>query len=1632
MADSRVIIDSKLENRGIIKGVRDAARQFQHLADEYKKTSGAIKEQEAAVSDLKLEYDKVAEAVEKMQPPDPARLKELTKELDKIMSGEKEPRSLKNMREEAAALEKDLKAVETANKDLIAEYEKAVGLLENLMETGFKGEDLSEATKEVDRLAEKLRPTDDKMDAIRGSADALKRAMADIKLDPSVSEEAQNLREAISELEASAEANKIRDAFTEAEAELANLHQRAENIQKSMDGLHKSSVFGFADQATQAQEDINTFEDALQRLYDQLAEEQDPATIVALRHEIQATEEAFDKFTDGLSQPVADIMRIKEVESGLESARNKVAELQSQFEQAKADGDPLGIARLAIALNNAKNEAGMLEAELRKLQDADIGISQEGAERARTSFESIGKAAQATAKKAVDALRRIGSGVASIAKGAAGAARGLSRMVRNLLGIDRSSRRASGGLERMWRRMRRIAVTALVFSVIRRALNGLTRDLGRVLMANDQFADSWNKIRVNLLTAFAPLWEVIQPAILNFMQLLAQFTAVLAQFMATLFGRTIQQARASARGLHEQAKGLEAVGGAASDARKQLAGFDELNVLSDNSGGGGGGADALDFDFEPPDVSWIDEFAEKLRKFFSEEDFEYWFDLGAEGALRFARALYAIPWDSIREGARTAGENLAGLLGGFLSSDDAWEALGHTLAQGLNTALDFLHSFARRFPWRNVGRAVGRGINSFIRTFDWKLAARTFNEWSKGILDLLIESLITVDWADLGVRLGELLNNIDWRGILTRYGRFAGEIVNAITDIVGNFARTTDWKELGLSIAAGIMSFFSTVNWAEAGAAVNDMALGLLSMFRTAIQNVDWKQVGRDIKAFLSNIDWWGIIKEVAGLIKDIIAAAFDVSPLVGFALLLAPVISALGTLLGLLIKIAPLIGPMGLGLLKPAAAGAASYAAAAQGAAGATSGLGAAAKTSGSFIGKLGVALRAAGPAALVMTPAIIATVWALDKLDEAQDTYTGTMERAAARDQALIESRENMRKEAERMIPTLKNAQAAYGTYSDEAVIAFWKMTEAGLHMTGIFEDMSAAEYNRLMELAGAHREHAGTLVEQFEIAKTTYGEFSEEAIAAFEATLEAGVEWSEETVEAYRLAAIGAIQYTDDQIEALSGLGGEYETIEKQAADAFSRMNEETSVSLSEIADNLRENARITREWGDNTAELMQKAAELGVDEGVLKKFEEMAQRGPGYAEMLKNASNQELLELAELFGDSTDAAIGNVATRFNQDESVVRAAADLANNTTNSLRKTLEDANLPGMGADISGGIAKGIDDSAHIPMVAVAGVGEMTLEQFQKTMRMSSPSKAFEELGRGIMQGLANGIANNARLAVNAAVNMANAVQQATQRANESRSPSRVYEGFGRDMIEGLAVGIANSAHLAVDTIKSLAGTIVKTFGGVEYTPDIDYTALINEAVEAGDMLEAARLEQIRNAKIMGEGLQDVWEQAFDFQLKLGGADDGIDDLGSQGREIGASFLKGLQTTYNPILDFFRSLMADIQSVVSSALPVISPSIANVQIPKLSRGAIVDSVTVNAIVEKGRPSGAAQEQPDHGLTANLLLLKEEQEITNSLLRNLIEAVAAGMQVNLDTQAITTAVNAHNISSLRRGERGLSNA
>ncbi len=391
-----------------------------------------------------------------------------------------------------------------------------------------------------------------------------------------------------------------------------------------------------------------------------------------------------------------------------------------------------------------------------------------------------------------------------VSRSARSAGKSTGSWLDNFLG---KTRKASGLVSTFASRIKGIALSLFVFNWITQGWNAMisavkdgTQNMARYSSDVNAKMSALVSAVATLKNAFgalaAPIISAVGPALTYLINMLTAAINKVNQFISALTGKktwtkATTQTKNYAAGLDAAASKADKATKAAKKLQGQLQSFDDLNVISTNKdsgsngsggSGGSGGSNVNDLYEEVPIDKNIADLASEIKKAIKSGD---WEGLGQAISGKLIDMMDSIPWDSVYKKADHFGTGLAQFLNGLFEGkkgETLFGALGTTIAGSLNTALHFLNSFGKTFSWKKFGASISQGINNFFSTFDWKLAAETFNTLAHGILDAAIEAVSGTDWTAIGQDIGTLLSEIDWTGLLSDIGKLIWEALKAAVE----------------------------------------------------------------------------------------------------------------------------------------------------------------------------------------------------------------------------------------------------------------------------------------------------------------------------------------------------------------------------------------------------------------------------------------------------------------------------------------------------------------------------------------------------------------------------------------------------------------------------------------------------------------------------------------------------------------------------------------------------------------------------------------------------------------------------------------------------------------------------------
>lgn len=253
-------------------------------------------------------------------------------------------------------------------------------------------------------------------------------------------------------------------------------------------------------------------------------------------------------------------------------------------------------------------------------------------------------------------------------------------------------------------------------------------------------------------------------------------------------------------GAEEFGQGLDDDTEKAKKLKQQLLGIDELNVLTTDQdeetpkGSGGGSGDGAGGGVTGGNAS-----GGKVTFKPYESDIKDWYDLGKKIAKWITDALNSIDWDSIQQKAREIAEKIADFINGFLDYEPLWIAIGHTIAQGMNTALYFAETLLDKIHWAQMGKDIGLMLNQWAREFDWAALGRVLAKGINAFFTVIYEAGKEFDPVLFGEGVYTAINNffetLDTGKIANALNVWADNIFKFITTVINGLKWETIWDK---------------------------------------------------------------------------------------------------------------------------------------------------------------------------------------------------------------------------------------------------------------------------------------------------------------------------------------------------------------------------------------------------------------------------------------------------------------------------------------------------------------------------------------------------------------------------------------------------------------------------------------------------------------------------------------------------------------------------------------------------------------------------------------------------------------------------------------------------------------------
>ena len=147
-----------------------------------------------------------------------------------------------------------------------------------------------------------------------------------------------------------------------------------------------------------------------------------------------------------------------------------------------------------------------------------------------------------------------------------------------------ASTKAAQGLKQFGKRIAGIVKSALIFSVLYKVMQAVVKLFQNILMSDEEFRQDWEELKAAFYTAAYPIINFIVPAIKWIVQQVRDWAVSIGKVAAALQGMSyselVNQAKASKEAADNYANIEKSSKKTADNVKKQLASFDDIQILS--------------------------------------------------------------------------------------------------------------------------------------------------------------------------------------------------------------------------------------------------------------------------------------------------------------------------------------------------------------------------------------------------------------------------------------------------------------------------------------------------------------------------------------------------------------------------------------------------------------------------------------------------------------------------------------------------------------------------------------------------------------------------------------------------------------------------------------------------------------------------------------------------------------------------------------------------------------------------------------------------------------------------------------------------------------------------------------------
>lgn len=662
-----------------------------------------------------------------------------------------------------------------------------------------------------------VKSTDDLMKSTQRALDSLKKQTKLFKIDFDVSSAKANIKGLQQEIvQNEKNINAAKAAYEKSiSGQIKNLERDIANANKAYQKLQEGDLGDYARES----------DSALQLLQLQKARAKSQIDLNAAEalynQKMDELEAKYSKVLLKADTLRSNIQELGQQKVNLETNPQSTPEFKTYQEKKTGYDDNIneakkGISEIAEETEKVGSKATKLFKHFKTLHSITSGIKTV----LKTAFKPINLAYSATNKL----VKTVGKNLVS----------GIKKAASNFLHIGKNA-------DSVHKKILKIGTALLGM----KGLMGALRQIVSSAFNNDE------KLQKTLEATKGVLGEAITPIITVIVDGLSKMVT-LADRLYQIFTGTSLIAKYNAKQAQKNADSTADAAKSAKEYKNQLAGFDSINKLEDNTASDSDKTEDTNSSFTAVPLSdSMLSLLDKLKSEFNAGNFEGMGEALAAGLNGVIQKVNSLDWKGIQNKVNGFSTGLAQAVNGFTKDFD-WTGAGTLLSNGLNTITGAVSTFVDNTKWDSIGAGVSTSLNSFVNNIDTDSLGKTLTAKLKIITDTLYGFFNGdgekkgFDFKNFGKKIGETINsglkNIDFKklasNITSAISGLGETIYGAVTEI--------NWNDGNDSVVSKIEDFIKGLDWKKAftnifkalGAILGGMGSVLIQLIKDAWDNI--------------------------------------------------------------------------------------------------------------------------------------------------------------------------------------------------------------------------------------------------------------------------------------------------------------------------------------------------------------------------------------------------------------------------------------------------------------------------------------------------------------------------------------------------------------------------------------------------------------------------------------------------------------------------------------------------------------------------------------------------------------------------------------------------------------------------